>query len=218
MKTNFWQKVILVNAASIAAIAATLVGVESSLAQSQTTCESQDFRRVSCPINTRNGVELYQQNSQTSCRGKWGFGRGSVWVEDGCRATFRSLDDQDARQDERRNRWDERNDRRSESRDNYEELNKIYRDVLDRDIDRRGFRMYSQRIREGWPLSRVRKEVARSSEAREEINRIYRNRLGRDADQDGLRTYQKRLEDGWSLRRVEGALANSEEARQRRRN
>ena len=208
MKTNFWQKVILVNAASIAAIAATLVGVESGSAQSQTTCD-QDFIRVSCPATFRS---LNKQDARQN-------ERRNRWDERDTRQNERRnrWDERDTRQNERRNRWDEPDDRRRDH-DNYEELNKIYRDVLDRDIDRRGFRVYSERIREGWPLSRVRKEVARSSEATEEINRIYRNRLGRDVDQDGLRTYQKRLEDGWSLRRVEGALANSEEARERRRN
>lgn len=218
--TNFCQKITLASVASIAAVTATLAGTDPSLAQSQTTCQSYDLKRVSCQIDTRDGVEIDRQYSQTPCRGKWGFGRGYVWVEDGCRASFKSLGDDNDRSDRERYSRGDDNDRRDGgrySRGDYKDLDQIYRDVLDREIDRRGYRVYSDRMRDGWSLSRVRREVARSSEATESINRLYQRILGRDADSEGLRTYRKQLEDGWSLRRVERELARSQESRERRR-
>lgn len=226
---NFWQKVTLASVATVAGIAATIVYAEPSLAQRQrqVTCESLNSRRVSCQMETQDGVQIERQYSQTPCRGKWGFGRGYVWVEDGCRARFSSLGGRDNRNDdnERYNnrRYPRDNDNaryngRRDSGDDYENINQIYRDVLDRDVDRRGYRVYSDRIKDGWSLSRVRREIARSSEAREAISRLYQRVLGRDADPEGLRTYQRSLEDGGSLRSVEREIARSQEARERRRN
>lgn len=223
---NFCQKITLASVATVAGIAATIVYAEPSLAQRQVTCESLNSKRASCQIETQDGVQIERQYSQTPCRGKWGFGRGYVWVEDGCRARFSSLGDRDGRNDdnERYNRRyprgndNERYNGRRYSRDDYVDINRIYRDVLDRNVDRRGYRVYSDRIKDGWSLSRVRREIARSSEAREAISRLYQRVLGRDADPEGLRTYQRSLEDGGSLRSVEREIARSQEARERRRN
>ena len=187
---NLYQKPTLASVASVTAIAAILVGAEPSLAQRQVIC-NHDLKRMSCQIDTQDGVRI--ASSLTS--------RNEPY---------------DSRSDSRNNNSD-RSDSRSDSRDNYEDLNRIYRDVLGRDIDRRGYRVYSARIRDGWSLSKVRKEVARSREATEAINRLYQKILGRDADPAGVRTYQKNLESGWSLRQVERALANSQEGRNRRR-
>lgn len=184
------QKLTLASVSSLAAIAAILIGAEPSLAQRQGTCD-HDLKRVSCQIDTQDGVRI-----ASSFRG---------WNQP-----------YDSRSDSRSNNSD-RSDSRSDSGDNYEALDQIYRDVLGRDIDRRGYRVYSARIRDGWSLSKVRKEVARSSEATQAINRLYQKILGRDADPAGMRTYQKNLEAGWSLRQVERALANSQEGRNRRR-
>ncbi|ACK69591.1 conserved hypothetical protein [Gloeothece citriformis PCC 7424] len=52
------------------------------------TCESKDGRTQRCPMNTRGGVELIDQLSDGSCRGRWSYGRGYVEVRDGCRARF----------------------------------------------------------------------------------------------------------------------------------
>lgn len=184
------QKLTLASVASLAAIAAILIGAEPSLTQRQVNC-NHDLKRVSCQIDTQDGAEI-----ASSFRG---------WNEP-----------YDSRSNSRNNNSD-RSDSRSDSHDNYEELNRIYRDVLGRDVDHRGYRVYSARIRDGWSLSKVRKEVARSSEATQAINRLYQKILGRDADPAGMRTYQKNLESGWSLRQVERALANSQEGRNRRR-
>jgi hypothetical protein len=55
-------------------------------------CESIDRRVRECPANTRAGVHLVRQLSRAACiQGRtWGYGRGGVWVSDGCRAEFRA--------------------------------------------------------------------------------------------------------------------------------
>jgi hypothetical protein len=52
-------------------------------------CASNDNRFARCPVAWRD-AQLVQQKSQTSCvRGQtWGFDRGSIWVNGGCRAEF----------------------------------------------------------------------------------------------------------------------------------
>lgn len=53
-------------------------------------CESADGRTRECPADTRNGVQLVRQLSRTTCiEGRnWGYGRGGIWVSQGCRAEF----------------------------------------------------------------------------------------------------------------------------------
>ena len=66
-------------------------------------CESNDGRTRECPIGGGR-VLLERQLSRASCiEGRsWGYGRGSVWVSQGCRADFRVSgrdDDRYGRQD-----------------------------------------------------------------------------------------------------------------------
>lgn len=206
------QKIVLASATATAALAASLLGVDSAVSQpAEVYCASNNRQRSTCRIDTREGVELVNQSSKGSCDGNWGFERGYVWVEDGCRATFRAARERDVGY-ERGDRYNRERDRR----DSYEQISEIFQEVLDRDVDRREYRRYSRRLQQGWSLSRVRREVARSEEAREEINRIYQEVLGRDADPQGLRTYQNQLADDWSLREVRRDIARSREARERR--
>jgi hypothetical protein len=53
-------------------------------------CESRDYQRNRCSIDTRNGVQLQRQLGNTPCvQGRnWGWDRGSVWVSNGCRGEF----------------------------------------------------------------------------------------------------------------------------------
>jgi hypothetical protein len=55
-------------------------------------CESQDNRYRHCAVDTRAGVELVRGLSKTHCvEGRnWGYDRGGVWVNHGCRAEFRT--------------------------------------------------------------------------------------------------------------------------------
>ena len=52
------------------------------------SCASRDMRRNSCPADTSGGVRLKKQHSRSSCEGNWGYDRNSIWVDNGCRATF----------------------------------------------------------------------------------------------------------------------------------
>jgi len=52
-------------------------------------CESAgDYRH--CRADTREGVRLYRQLSNSACRynDTWGYDRGGVWVDRGCRGEF----------------------------------------------------------------------------------------------------------------------------------
>jgi Protein of unknown function (DUF3011) len=54
------------------------------------SCASDDQRRHYCPVDTRGGVRLLKQNSETPCRQgeSWGFDDRGIWVDRGCRADF----------------------------------------------------------------------------------------------------------------------------------
>ena len=79
-----------VSTATIIAIATPLIGVKPANAQYTTVCESINYQPATCQIDTRGGVVLEQEYSSTICAGNWGFGDGFVWVENGCRARFRT--------------------------------------------------------------------------------------------------------------------------------
>ncbi|MBS0212871.1 MAG: DUF3011 domain-containing protein [Proteobacteria bacterium] len=53
-------------------------------------CESLDGRTARCGANTRGGVQLRRQVSNTPCyEGQnWGWDRHGIWVSGGCRADF----------------------------------------------------------------------------------------------------------------------------------
>ena len=54
------------------------------------SCSSDDGKRHYCPADTRGGVRLIKQRSESACNQgySWGFDRGGVWVDRGCRADF----------------------------------------------------------------------------------------------------------------------------------
>jgi hypothetical protein len=53
-------------------------------------CSSNDMRRNYCSLNTNGGVRLIRQRSDADCiYGRtWGYDRGGIWVDRGCRADF----------------------------------------------------------------------------------------------------------------------------------
>ncbi len=55
-------------------------------------CESRDLRWVHCPLDSRRGVDLVRQISDTPCirDTDWGVDERGVWVARGCRADFRA--------------------------------------------------------------------------------------------------------------------------------
>ena len=54
------------------------------------SCSSDDMHRHYCPADTRGGVQLLKQRSDSSCRQgrSWGYDRSGIWVDHGCRADF----------------------------------------------------------------------------------------------------------------------------------
>lgn len=108
--------------------------------------------------------------------------------------------------------WDDRG-RRSQY---YDEINRLYRQVLGRNADDRGLRNWSRELQRGRSLSDIRRELAYSREAADQINNIYRQVLGRNVDRNGLRTWQSELARGKSLRDVQRSIERSPEARDRR--
>lgn len=54
------------------------------------SCSSDDGHRRYCPADTRGGVRMLKQRSESPCNQgySWGFDRGGVWVDRGCRADF----------------------------------------------------------------------------------------------------------------------------------
>jgi len=80
--TKTWVRLGLVVAAFV------MFGPRSS---AQTlSCSSDDGHRHYCPADTRGGVRILKQRSDSPCRQgySWGFDRGGVWVDRGCRADF----------------------------------------------------------------------------------------------------------------------------------
>jgi len=82
LTTKAWVRLGLVVAALV------IFGPRSS---AQTiSCSSDDGHRHYCPADTRGGVQLSRQRSDSACQQgySWGFDRGGVWVDRGCRAEF----------------------------------------------------------------------------------------------------------------------------------
>ena len=54
-------------------------------------CESRDNRQRRCNVAIGRGVELVRQLSRSRCvqGSNWGWDRGGIWVDRGCRADFR---------------------------------------------------------------------------------------------------------------------------------
>lgn len=74
----------------VAAAELYLMAPQEVLAAYTMNCSSNDGGRRFCPANTGRGVRLIRQISQSPCiQGRtWGWDRGGVWVDRGCRADF----------------------------------------------------------------------------------------------------------------------------------
>jgi hypothetical protein len=66
-------------------------GRSSDWGRNTIRCESEEYDFQRCPADTRGGVELMRQLSDTYCqRGyNWGYDRRGIWVDEGCAAEFR---------------------------------------------------------------------------------------------------------------------------------
>jgi len=91
---------------------------QKSLAQSTVACNSDDERRHSCSVDTRGGVRLLTQHSDSACTEgySWGSDNRSIWVDHGCRADFTVGDNRDYRDENRSNQNGGNRDYREENR------------------------------------------------------------------------------------------------------
>lgn len=57
------------------------------------SCASDDMHRHYCQADTRGGVRLLKQNSDSSCRQgeSWGYDQQGIWVDHGCRGDFQLI-------------------------------------------------------------------------------------------------------------------------------
>lgn len=83
-----------------AAIAISLALTGPAFADYYLDCSSGGYRYTYCPADTRFGVEISEQKSSTPCTlgSTWGYDAGGVWVDGGCRGTFRVLEGRSAPQ------------------------------------------------------------------------------------------------------------------------
>ena len=64
--------------------------VSRSMSDQTLLCESENGRRKHCPADTRFGVAVFRQLSDSDCilNRTWGYDSNGVWVTSGCRAEF----------------------------------------------------------------------------------------------------------------------------------
>jgi hypothetical protein len=68
-----------------------LVASANDYSKDIVSCDSTFYRKNFCRVDTRGGVRLHKQKSDSPCiKGKtWGFNRFGIWVDCGCRAKFK---------------------------------------------------------------------------------------------------------------------------------
>ena len=79
---------------------------------------------------------------------------------------------------------------------------KIYREILERDVDPSGMTTWTNALASGQSVEQVRRAIAESPEAQNKLNDLYRRMLGRDIDSSGRVTWTNALASGWTLQRV----------------
>jgi len=132
--------------------------------------------------------------------------------------------ERDIREDLRSRSDDQRNSQRK-VQDPDRVVRRAYQDILHREPDAEGLRLYRSRlIDQNWTEQDVREALRkspeyarRSSESADQIvRRAYQEVLGREPDTNGLSSYRNKvLSQGWDERDVQEALRKSPEYRQK---
>jgi hypothetical protein len=132
--------------------------------------------------------------------------------------------ERDVRDDLRRRSDYQRNSQRK-FQDPDRVVRRAYQDILDREPDAEGLRLYRSRmIDKDWTEQDVREALRNSPEyakhsaesADRIVNRAYQDVLGREPDPNGLRSYRNKvLNQGWDEYDVTQALRRSPEYRQK---
>ena len=127
--------------------------------------------------------------------------------------------------DDLRNRSDYSRNSQRKVQDPDRVVRRAYEDILHREPDTEGLRLYRSRmIDQNWTEQDVREALRkspeysqRSSESADKIvRRAYQDVLGRDPDTNGLYTYRNKvLNQGWDEQDVSAALRKSPEYRQK---
>ena len=127
--------------------------------------------------------------------------------------------------DDLRNRSDYSRNSQRKVQDPDRVVRRAYEDILHREPDTEGLRLYRSRmIDQNWTEQDVREALRkspeysqRSSESADKIvRRAYQNVLGREPDTNGLSSYRNKvLSQGWDERDVQEALRTSPEYRQK---
>jgi hypothetical protein len=67
-----------------------IAGTAGTISHRTIVCESQSGRRNHCPVDTRLGLDLVRQLSDSPCvrNRTWGEDAAGIWVDQGCRAQF----------------------------------------------------------------------------------------------------------------------------------
>jgi hypothetical protein len=99
--------------------------------------------------------------------------------------------------------------------DHYNDINKIYQDVLGREADPQGLTTWLSELNRNTRLKDIRSRIAKSRETKGVINRIYQEVLGRSVDPSGLKTYTSHFARGWSQNEVREHIQRSDEARKK---
>jgi len=101
-------------------------------------------------------------------------------------------------------------------------VRRAYLDVLGREPDPQGFKMYRKKMMdEGWSEKRLRQTLRESREyktkqAKTAVTRAYRDLLGREPDPQGLQHYLNlMLDNGWNENRVRHDIRESPEYKSR---
>lgn len=114
------------------------------------------------------------------------------------------------------NRRDRDGDRREPDRDwnrrdrddySYNDIDRIYQEVLGRSAQSNEVRTYSRRLEKGDSLRDIRSKIAGSGEARDLVKDIYREITGNNPSRSIISNYTRRLADGWTLGDVEDDMA-----------
>lgn len=98
-------------------------------------CASDDMGRNFCNVDTRDGVFIVRQRSQSDCvfNRTWGYDRDRIWVDRGCRADFEVVDYRDREWRDWDYRRDRDRDRDYRSDDRYRDRDRDDRPPYDRD-------------------------------------------------------------------------------------
>ncbi|WP_017658871.1 DUF4214 domain-containing protein [Baaleninema simplex] len=95
--------------------------------------------------------------------------------------------------------------------DYYDDIDRIYREVLGRAAEAADLQRWGDAIVSGTAVAQVRRAVADSEETQQRLNDIYRDLLGRNIDDRSLEIWRDKLTEGATLRDVYREIVTGED-------